>query len=1021
MLKKAAIQIMLAVAVASMSAQAQSPYPPAPGHEKLPVVFWSHYMMVVGTFALDKHSHSMGGNEAFPFVSYTPDSEEQHIRYALESGINGFQMFEGCPAGMQAAAEKIFAETGQRFYLNIQWGANQLGNDFDKAVARIGNYALAHRNDPHVFCVDGKQVHFFWGGTGWAGKGQELFPKAREIIKAKTGVDVLFIPYDFQPDKLILDRQEIGWQHWPFLEEPKPGPLRFLKETTWDGISAWGPKYCEWGIAQMVRDRLQAGPNQQFLLMPEISPGYDSSNRYLQATHTQAYGMKVFRDNLSNWVRLGFRQLSVITWNDMNESMILPSTRSPFGFARIGRYYQQLAVDGTSPFSEPKVVVAYDPETMYGDELYFQFLVIPETGAITSDYICNVRFEDQNGKEVASLTTRATVPDQRTDALTEARLDTTGLAGNAEVLSPVVTVYRADRRSNQRTILFSARRLAPITLRYNQIQSFTPYVIALDRVAADFSLSLSPGHSSSRQLAMKTGDFLPLQVAYAAAEPLRRITLAEGRWSRGAFRADDQREADKRKLFLRVRCDRNFAGTLEISSGSILEVFYPNHQLQAIENFDRKAPRSVSSEGFTAFRGITPVAAASHNFAWFAGMNPCPEGYGQNKPVFRLEAAPEATLRLIPKGSSEPVVETTIAALAAGPLTCQRVVDGAPHVIRLELVLDAIEANADYPLPAQGEYLRYLNVDRYHDATRYFHAWALTKSDKIAYSLPLLLTRDAEKSAAAVIADGHTRLRCPIIRTRGVLDDFVDGHSSASRNPFEFSDVGGVELEARHVPYILLDCDEGTGGMLNNGGTGHQIGWAWIGGGKDKYEWLQNGWSGSGLRLKNGGFIRLRSKSFPPGAYTFSARIRVDSPATTDLPVAADGDHWQGITTQGLSIDLLPDGRVKARREIGSIYEAISNGRVSINEWNHLAVTYDLQSIRIFLNGTLAAEAAVSKPSYQRTHSVPGIGFSKVAAAKQEKDAPAFSGDIDQIEIIGTALTPEAVAALYEKGQWMAR
>jgi hypothetical protein len=975
------------------------PYPPAPGHEKLPVIFWAHYMTVVGTTEIDQNMHSRGASDVFPFVTVGPDSEEQHIRYALESGINGFQMFQGCPPSMKAAAEKIFAETGQRFYLNTQWG-DEVGKDFDTAVHRIGTYASAHRDDPHIFRVDGKQVHFFYHGTGWAGKDQELFPKAKEIIKEKFGVEVLFVPFDnYMSDRLLLDRPELKLGNWPFLEKPQPGPPQWLQETTWDGITSWGPQDTPWQLAQMLRDRLQAGPNQNFLYMPQIVPGYDSSNRVWQHIHGPAHGMKVFRDNVRNWVRLGFRQLSVITWNDMTETMILPSTRSPFGFAQIGRYYHQLAVDGTSPFSEPKVVVSYDPETMYGDELYFQFLIIPETDPVESDYICNVRFEDQNGEEVASLTTRANVPDQQTDALTETRLDTTHLAGNVEVLSPVVSVYRTERHNHGRKTLFSALRLAPITLRYNQIQFFTPYVIALDRVAETLSLSLSHGQSPSRDVEMQTGEFLPLHVAYSGKEPLRRITLAEGRLNRGAFRADDQLATDSMKLFLRIRSEHDFEGTLTLTPGSILEVT-------------------------NSRRGVTPVAAGGCEFKLSGGLaNPVAHYDTPEKPVFRLEAAPDATLRLIPKGSAEPIVETTIAALAAGPLTLQKIVNEQPATIRLELSVDAMEFNQDYPLPESGEQVRHLNVDRYHDATRYFHAWGLTESDQIAYSRPLVLRRIPKDSEHAVIADGRTLVPGPLIRTRGILDDFVNPYSSASANPFEFSDVGLVKVEARQVPYILLDCDEGTGSLLNNGGTGHQIGSSWLQGGQGGYEWLKDGWSGSALRLKNGGSIKLRSKSFPPGAYTFSARTRVDSAATTDAPVAGEGDHYQGITTEGLRIDLLPDGRVKARRDIcwGSIAgEAISNDSLSPG-WNHLCVTHDLRSIRIFLNGKLSAEEPVSKPGYQRTHSAPTIGFSGVAKTKQGENAPAFTGDIDQIEIIGTALDANAVKVLYDKGQWMAQ
>ena len=166
--------------------------------------------------------------------------------------------------------------------------------------------------------------------------------------------------------------------------------------------------------------------------------------------------------------------------------------------------------------------------------------------------------------------------------------------------------------------------------------------------------------------------------------------------------------------------------------------------------------------------------------------------------------------------------------------------------------------------------------------------------------------------------------------------------------------------------------------------------------------------------------IQMKSKSFPHGAYTFSARIRAKTPQVA-TPVAADGDHWLSLTTEGLRIDLLPDGRIKARREIQDcVGEAVSRDSIK-DGWNHLVVTHDLQFLRIYLNGMLSAEAPVTKPGYQRTHSAPFIGFSQVEKAKQGKDAVSFTGDIDQVEIIGTAIDAASVSNLNKLGQWMAR
>ena len=126
---------------------------------------------------------------------------------------------------------------------------------------------------------------------------------------------------------------------------------------------------------------------------------------------------------------------------------------------------------------------------------------------------------------------------------------------------------------------------------------------------------------------------------------------------------------------------------------------------------------------------------------------------------------------------------------------------------------------------------------------------------------------------------------------------------------------------------------------------------------------------------------------------------------------------------QGLRINILPDGKVQAFRQIRDC-EGSATSSLRLSEgWNHIVITHDLQSIRIYINGKLSGEGPVSKPGYMRTHSTPTIGFSKVEKSMKGKDEKvnSFTGDIDQLEIIGTAISPEAVAKLYDCGQWMSR
>ena len=1015
MLKKCAISAASALAACALSAGETPYYQPAPGHD-VPVVFWSHYMPQVGTGQIDANGHVGGGTDCFPFVTCAKDSSEQHILYALDAGINGFQMLTYPDPAMYEAARKVYAKTGKMFYVSPQWCDQDA--DFEKAVNQMGKFAVEHKDDPHVFRIDGKQVHFFYGSPRWAEEIAPLDKKgdagaipqnridlAKERIKA-MGAEVLFVPEISTSEKKLLDRADMGYGKWPAFKKPEPGPFKWLAETKWDGLDSWGPGDTSRTLADMIVERLKQGPNKQFLYLPEIWPGYDSSNRAFQAIHCQNYGVKVIQENLRMWTSMGFRQFDFVTWNDVNETMLLPSTRSVFGFSEIIRYYHQIATDGKSPFEEPKVIVSYDPEVMYGDELYFQFLNIPEKDALSSDYICQVRLENLDGSEAATLTTRASVSDERHDALAEVRMDTKGFIGKTEILSPVVDVTRVGRVGNERQPLFKGLRLPPIVFRYNKVQFFTSYAIALDRIAPDSSITLETANAKDSLLKAPTGDIAVMKATVKGTEKLRRLTLAESRLTRGAFRADDTESAvgeGKVNAFLRIRCQNDFTYKISLSDGVISERYACHWDI----------PRT-----------ITKINAPSFESKAF------PHGKGEGKwssmqdaigkPVFRLVASPDAKVSLTVKGSEKPLVETTLKQLAAGPLTIDSDIEGAKGSVRLELALDAVELNQDYPLSESGSYVRSVPVNANDDASRYFHAWALTASDKVAYSRPVEIVRVPKSGRKYVVKSPDEPVDCQLIHTRGIFDDFVDSSSSSSVNPFTASDILTEKLPARLIPYYLYNFEEGSGSMLNDGGTAHQCGRAWLS--AEGCEWTKDGWQGYGIKLK-GGAITLRAKSWPHGAYTFSARIKLDNHAKTEAPLAGDGDYWQGIAMQGLRINILPDGRVKALRQIREC-EGSATSSVALGEgWNHLAITHDLQSIKIYINGKLSGEGPVSKPGYMRTHSTPTIGMSKVEKSMKGKDEPAstLSGDLDQIEIIGTALSPDFIDKLFDKGQWMAR
>ena len=183
-------------------------------------------------------------------------------------------------------------------------------------------------------------------------------------------------------------------------------------------------------------------------------------------------------------------------------------------------------------------------------------------------------------------------------------------------------------------------------------------------------------------------------------------------------------------------------------------------------------------------------------------------------------------------------------------------------------------------------------------------------------------------------------------------------------------------------------------------------------------QWVSQGWKGSALQL-NGGTINFRSKTFPHGAVTVSMRVQV-TPKDKPQILLADGGYWQQAKFGMVDMSIHKDGYIVASRHSIHGSNTVKSKTPIGSGWQHIAFVYDLKSLKIFINGNLTGEQAIKKPAYQRTHSVPSLGFSDIARGAQEDVAP-FTGLIDQLEIIGTSLNEKQVQELFQRGQWMGR
>lgn len=121
--------------------------------------------------------------------------------------------------------------------------------------------------------------------------------------------------------------------------------------------------------------------------------------------------------------------------------------------------------------------------------------------------------------------------------------------------------------------------------------------------------------------------------------------------------------------------------------------------------------------------------------------------------------------------------------------------------------------------------------------------------------------------------------------------------------------------------------------------------------------------------------------------------------------LACKNHHEQAEGNYGL---VLLDGRPEARLNIGggrdNAFAAASPERLPVEQWSHLALSYDGETLRLFVKGELAAETRIGRA---RVPGRAGLAFGR----RQDNcgDGYHFRGVVDEIRLHGRALTPEEV------------
>lgn len=168
----------------------------------------------------------------------------------------------------------------------------------------------------------------------------------------------------------------------------------------------------------------------------------------------------------------------------------------------------------------------------------------------------------------------------------------------------------------------------------------------------------------------------------------------------------------------------------------------------------------------------------------------------------------------------------------------------------------------------------------------------------------------------------------------------------------------------------------------------------------------QGGLRGRLARLTDGSHALVcdgESWFIPTGSY-----CPANAPLTVELWVRPDkpgGTLW-GDVGVAMSLSLTPEGKPVARRRQSRDEKRIAargEKPVETGKWSHLAGVFDRQSLKLYVNGSLAAQSPCRGPS----------GSSRMAVGRNPYDMTSiFTGLVDDVRVTARALKPDEFGPL---------
>ena len=149
----------------------------------------------------------------------------------------------------------------------------------------------------------------------------------------------------------------------------------------------------------------------------------------------------------------------------------------------------------------------------------------------------------------------------------------------------------------------------------------------------------------------------------------------------------------------------------------------------------------------------------------------------------------------------------------------------------------------------------------------------------------------------------------------------------------------------------------------------------------------------------------------PSGSFTLDAWAKLLALTPNNGAVAGKG----GPLDENYVIDHLGDRWRAFIRENGGSAVALLGPTVDLNEWTHLALTWDGSTMSFYVNGSLAADTAVSI-TVNNSAEFFGIGARSEAGFDDDDLDLEFAGLVEEVEFFSRALSGSEIAAIVDAG-----